>query len=72
MFRFVVVLALFAALVYAFFWLVERRNGAGGAGDAGDPGRGGPGPRGPVGPDDDEDFLRELDRRRRTKPPETP
>jgi hypothetical protein len=62
MLRFVVFLALLAAVVYAFFWLLERRhNGGGGGGSK-------PVPRGPVGPDDDEDFLRELDwRQRRTR-----
>jgi len=60
MLRLVVFLALLAAVVYAFFWLIERRNpgGSGGVGPK-------PIPRGPVGPDDDEDFLRELERKRR-------
>ncbi len=63
MLRFVVFLALFAAVVYAFFWLLERRNHGGGNG-------GKTVPRGPVGPDDDEDFLRELDwQQRRTRHP---
>lgn len=62
MLRFVVFLALFAGVVYAGFWLMDRRSkGGGSAGNAG----GRPAPRGPVGPDDDEDFLRELDRKRR-------
>ena len=60
MLRLVVFLALFAGVVYATFWLIEQRNkrrrGGGGAK---------PVTRGPVGPDDDEDFLRELERRRR-------
>jgi hypothetical protein len=60
MLRLVVFLALFAAVVYAAFWLIERRS-KGGGGNTG----GHPIPRGPVGPDDDEDFLRELERRRR-------
>jgi hypothetical protein len=59
MLRLVVFLALFAAVVYACFWLIERRSKGGG--NMG----GHPIPRGPVGPDDDEDFLRELERRRR-------
>ncbi len=59
MFRLVVFLALFAAVVYAVFWLIDRRSPGGAAGG------GSPIPRGPVGPDDDEDFLRELERRRR-------
>ena len=59
MLRFVVFIALFAMVVYAGFWLLDRRNGGGGKKAAK------PIPRGPVGPDDDEDFLRELERRRR-------
>lgn len=61
MLRLVVFLALFAAVVYGFFWLLEQRRGKGGGGKA----RLQPIPRRPVGPDDDEDFLRELERRRR-------
>lgn len=63
MLRFVVFLACFAAVVYAFFWLIDRRkHGRGGGGGTK------PVPRGPLGPDDDEDFLRELDwKQRRTK-----
>ena len=60
MLRFVVFIALFAAIVYAGFWLMARRSKRGG-GNAG----GRPAPRGPLGPDDDEDFLRELDRKKR-------
>ena len=59
MLRFVVFIALFAMVVYAGFWLLDRRRGGGGKKAAK------PIPRGPVGPDDDEDFLRELERRRR-------
>lgn len=60
MLRLLVFLAFFAAVVYAVFWLIDKRSHGG-------PGGGGirPLPRGPVGPDDDEDFLRELERRRR-------
>jgi len=60
MLRLVVFLALFAAVVYATFWLIDRRNNGGG-GQTGAK----PVPRGPVGPDDDEEFLRELERKRR-------
>jgi hypothetical protein len=59
MLRFVVFIALFAMVVYAGFWLLDRRNGGGGSKAVK------PIPRGPVGPDDDEDFLRELDRKKR-------
>ncbi len=60
MLRLAVFLALFAAVVYAAFWLIERRSKGGG-----DDGGVRPIPRGPLGPDDDEDFLRELDRKKR-------
>ncbi|GGF45195.1 hypothetical protein GCM10011519_18800 [Marmoricola endophyticus] len=56
MVRFLFVILLLAAVIYAVFWAINRRND-------------GPqqpaGPRGPVGPDDDEDFLRQLDWERR-------
>ena len=67
MLRLVMYLVVFAAVIYAFFWIVDRRNSKpapGRRGPGGDAG-GRPAPRGPVGPDDDEDFLRELDRRKR-------
>ena len=60
MLRLVVFLALFAAVVYACFWLIDRRNKGGGGLNGAKPI-----PRGPVGPDDDEEFLRELERKRR-------
>ena len=57
--KFLLVIVVFAALVYTFFWLIERRR-AGGR-----PKR--PASRAPrsrtVAPDDDEDFLRDLNRR---------
>ena len=61
MLRFVVFLALFAGgglrgLLAARPAQQGRRGGNTG---------GRPAPRGPVGPDDDEDFLRELDRKKR-------
>lgn len=60
MIRVLFYLLLLAALVYAVFWTIGRRNDT-------PPDNGGSGgiKRGPVGPDDDEDFLRELDRKRR-------
>jgi hypothetical protein len=71
--KFVLVVALFAGLVYAVMWAIERRRAAGSGGDAG----GTPSPRRnplrppsrpqtrQVAPDDDEDFLRWLDRKRK-------
>jgi hypothetical protein len=47
-----------AAMIYAIFWAIGRRNATPPSG---------PITRGPVGPDDDEDFLRELDRKRRRR-----
>ena len=63
MLRLVVFLLFLAAVLYAFFWLIDQRGqrargkGRGTGGDAGGKGV----PRGPLGPDDDDDFLRELD-----------
>ena len=59
MIRFVVWLLLLAAVLYAVFWAIDRRN----SGGTQDPAR--PIPRGPLGPDDDEAFLRNLDREQR-------
>jgi hypothetical protein len=61
MLRLLVFLAFLAAVVYAVFWLIDRRSQGRGGPDAG----GRTVPRGPLGPDDDEDFLRELERKRR-------
>ena len=62
--KFLLVVIVFAAIVYAVFWLIER-------GRQGTPPRRGsssrPAPRRPVAPDDDEDFLRDLHRRQRRK-----
>ena len=67
------VVALFAGLVYAVRWSIERRRAAGSGGDSGgtQPPRRNPlrPPTRPqtrqVAPDDDEDFLRWLDRKRK-------
>jgi hypothetical protein len=58
--RFVVLLLVAAAVLYCVFWAIDRRNS-----NRGGPGPTRPVPRGPVGPDDDEDFLRDLDRNKR-------
>jgi len=66
------VVLLFAALTYALIRVIERR------GVARRPRGDGPSPRPrqqsrPVAPDDDPDFLRDLDRKRRQPPdPEAP
>jgi hypothetical protein len=65
--RFVFYLLLVAAVLYAVFWAIDRRNTGG---STQPPAR--PRPRGPVGPDDDESFLRDLDRDRRRGNPRPP
>lgn len=55
MLRVLVYVLLLAALIYTVFWAIGRRNNPPPS----------TAPRGPVGPDDDEDFLRELDRKRK-------
>lgn len=62
MIRFVVMLLLLAAVLYGVFWAIDRRNASGSRPSSR------PLPRGPVGPDDDETFLRDLERRRGTGP----
>jgi hypothetical protein len=69
--RFVVWLLLLAALLYAVFWAIDRRDRFGGGGSAKAQPRK-PRPRGPVGPDDDEAFLRDLERRRRREQGDPP
>jgi hypothetical protein len=72
MIRFVVWLLLLAAVLYAVFWAIDRRNRSGGTGGTRGPRTPNPPPRGPVGPDDDEAFLRDLERRRRREQGEPP
>jgi hypothetical protein len=63
--KFLLVVLVFAALVYTVFWLLERRRaGRPSAGRA--PNR--PATR-TLGPDDDEEFLRDLNRRYRPRDP---
>ena len=59
MLRVVVWLLLLAAVLYVVFWSLDRRANGGPREPRGSR------PRGPLGPGDDEDFLRELERRRR-------
>jgi hypothetical protein len=68
MIRFVVWLLLLAAVLYAVFWAIDRRDG----GHPRPPRRAPRPPRGPVGPDDDEAFLRDLERRRRREQGDQP
>jgi len=58
--KFLLVVVLFAALVYTVLWLLERRRGAV-TPVRRTPGRPRPRPR-MVAPDDDEEFLRNLNR----------
>ena len=69
MLKVLLVAALVAGLVYAFFWAIERRRATGSARGQHPSGRR-PTRRPPprmVAPDDDEDFLRDLDRKRRSQ-----
>ena len=78
MLKFLLVVALFAALVYALMWTLERRRAGGSDGDPGGgsgnrltrPRRGPRPPSRQVAPDDDEDFLRWLEQKRRKDSPE--
>ena len=68
MLRVLIYVLLLAAVLYAVFWAIGRRNSP--------PPAPGPLTRGPVGPDDDEDFLRRLEQERRKRnrddPPKSP
>jgi hypothetical protein len=66
--KLLLVVALFAALVYALMWTIERRR----AGGTPRPRRAPKPQTRQVAPDDDEDFLRWLERRRRKDSPEPP
>ena len=67
MLRFVIYLLLLAAVLYGIFWAIDRRNSRG---EDGPPTR--PVQPGPLGPDDDETFLRNLDRDRRRSTDDPP
>lgn len=67
--KFLLVIALFAAVVYLLMWTIERRRAARAGGSG--PSSFGPRPSArQVAPDDDEDFLRWLERKRRKDSPE--
>ncbi|QIK65140.1 hypothetical protein G7072_01230 [Nocardioides sp. HDW12B] len=63
MLKFLLVVALFAGVVYAVAWTLERRRTLG-KGNALPRRRPAAPPTKQVAPDDDEDFLRWLDRKR--------
>ena len=74
MLKFLLVVLVFAALVYALMWALERRRAGGSAGSGARPSRPRRNPAPPtrqVAPDDDEDFLRWLERKRRKDSPES-
>ncbi len=71
MLKFLLVVAVFAALVYALMWALERRRAGGSGAMPKKPRRNpGPPPR-QAAPDDDEDFLRWLDRKRKKDSPDS-
>ena len=73
MLKFLLVVAAFAVFVYALMWLLERRRAAGSSGTGARPSRtrrNATPPTRQVAPDDDEDFLRWLERKRRKDSPE--
>jgi hypothetical protein len=67
--KFLLVVIVFAALVYAAFWLIERRRGNAPSTSRRPPHR--PAPR-TLAPDDDEDFLRDLNRRQKRRDEDRP
>jgi hypothetical protein len=62
--KILLVVLLFAALTYTVFWLIERRRAGSRPARRKTPPR--PRPR-TIAPDDDEEFLRDLNRRRRRR-----
>ncbi len=71
MLKLLLVVVLFAALTYAALRVIERRGAPGSSTGRTGPRTRGPAPR-PVAPDDDEDFLRWLDRKRPKDPQDPP
>ena len=67
--KFLLVVAVIAGVVYAVMWTIERRRAAGARGTVPKKRRERP-PAKQVAPDDDEDFLRWLDRKRRKDSPD--
>ncbi len=66
MLKLLLVVAIVAGLVYAVLWAIERRRAAGAAlRQHPSSRRQARRPQRMVAPDDDEDFLRDLDRKRR-------
>jgi hypothetical protein len=63
--KFLLVAIVFAAIVYCVFWLIERRRSGGSP--ARRPRKPLPPTRPALAPDDDEDFLRDLNRRNRRR-----
>lgn len=68
MLKLLLVVVLFAVVTYAAFRTMDRGTTGGPQRPLADPRGRRPAPR-PVAPDDDEDFLRWLDRKRRQDPP---
>jgi hypothetical protein len=66
--KLLLVVVLFAVVTYAAFRTLDRGSSSGPRRPLAGPRGRGPAPR-PVAPDDDEDFLRWLDRKRRKDPP---
>jgi hypothetical protein len=68
--KFLLVVALLAGILYAVMWTIERRRAAG-PGAEREVTRRSNRPAKVVAPDDDEDFLRWLDRKRRKDSPDS-
>jgi hypothetical protein len=66
--KLLLVVVVFAVVTYAALRALERGGSAGSPARLAGPRSRRPAPR-PVAPDDDEDFLRWLDRKRRKDPP---